>query len=197
MRKFLTAAVVGALLVPSLALADLNGGNFKRVAISVQPSIVVGAEASSTVAGTLQTGTKTLDVPFRIDANTQSVVIQAFVTDLFKADQGGANFSGHSIPHTGNVSVKVSPSPDAEFGGQLVGANGPATLAYEGAAQPIVAPDGLSWNFYPTVQGLYESGIRGRFSHDVTLDASWKNTNAELPMGTYSGWVRLYAAVAM
>lgn len=199
MRKYLALAVAGAFLVPSLALADLNGTSTKRVEVRILPSMSVTTDSlAASVTPSLQTGQIGLNVPFRIDANTQFVIMQAFVTDLFKADQGGAGTSSaHKLTHDANVLVTIAPSPDPENGNAMVGANGPASLAYDNTTEATLAPDGLTWTFYKTAQGTYESGIRGRFSHDITLRAFWKNLNAELPQGLYSGWVKLFAQVVI
>ncbi|MHB8763876.1 MAG: hypothetical protein ACYDA8_06005 [Deferrisomatales bacterium] len=199
MRKYLALAVAGALLVPSLALADLSSTSTKRVEVRILPSMAVTTDSlAASVTPALQTGQIGINVPFRIDANTQFVMMQAFVTDLYKADQGGAGTSSpHFLTHTGAVNVTIAPSPDPEAGGGMVGANGPASLAYNNETQSTLAPDGLTWTFYKTAQGTYESGIRGRFSHDITLRAFWQNLNAELPQGLYSGWVKLFAQVVI
>lgn len=202
MRKLLALAVAGALLVPAAAFADIEFSSIKPVAVTIAPTIKVSTDPGTTaVTPTLQTGDIKLQVPFRIDANTQWVNIQAFATDLYKADAGVVGSqSAHKILHSGKVDVTVLPSPDPEALGALVGATGPAQLTYDGNKQSI-APDSTAatvlWEFYQTNLGRYESGIRGRFSHDIKLGVTWNNGNSELPQGNYSGFVRLYGQVVI
>jgi hypothetical protein len=198
MRKLLALAVVGAFLVPAAAFADIEFSSTKRVQVAILPTIAVSNAGADAVLGSaIQTGNVTLQVPFRIDANTQFIMMQAFATDLFKADAGTVGSqSVHRIFHTGTVGVVVDPAPDPEAGG-VVGANGPSSLAYAGSTA-VTFPTSLGiWEFYPTTLERYESGIRGRFSHDLRLGVTWRNLNSELPQGNYSGFVRLFAQVVI
>ena len=42
---------------------------------------------------------------------------------------------------------------------------------------------------------MFESGQSNRFSMPCYLQFTWNTSNAELPQGQYSGWVRFMGAI--
>lgn len=198
MRKTISILIAGAFLVPSLAMADMYGEVAKRVAVKISPSIVVGGTGEVVDTTGYQANQEiSLDVDFRIDANSQHVTIGGAATNLFKADQGDINNpSAYVIPLAGSgIGVTASLEFDPNANGN-VGAKDPDgdnELTFDGGSVPELAPDNKTWEFFTTELEEWESGHNNRFSHTLTFNVNYLFTDSELPVGNYSGWVKLYA----
>ncbi|GAB4268054.1 MAG: hypothetical protein Kow0092_21690 [Deferrisomatales bacterium] len=200
MRKFLAVALslaIGVCWMAGTAAADESDMNTKEVQVYVAGTFSM-QEESPLQAGPpmIQLGEVQVMVPFRVDANRESVYLTAYVTELFKADEPE---SPHWLPIVLDANVLVDVHPELDpLTGETLGGNrvdGSVGNALAFLPDPPIsetAPDGKAWNWWCTEEGLFESGHAGHFSHDIWLTVTWGNENAELPEGFYSGWVKLF-----
>lgn len=159
-----------------------------HVFVHVNPTISVGADPTVTLHP-VGLGTFTGKIHYKVDANTQEVRMWVEATNLVKADRPipVAGEDLYEIPTSGS-GVHV----DADYASPLGG--GTDLLKWEGAA--VQNPD-TGWKWRSTEAGVFTSNQRGRFSQGVDVAVDWDQSNPELPMGDYSGWVRLTAEIVM
>ena len=169
------------------ASADELGNASAHVYLNINPNISMSAEGTVD-GGTLQTGQASIDILFRIDANTEAVELSAFVSPLFKGnDPAGTEVA--PIPVDLGAGVVMNPTAANEIQG------GDGVAQYLGAAiDPWVAPEG-DFPGFETEALVFESSQNGHFSQDVLVTAAWENTDPEKPQGEYSGYVVLYGGV--
>ncbi len=186
MRKILALITAAAVMgLAATASADTTATATKRVAVNVAQSVGVGS-AGTVAVPDVQTGRIPLTIPFRVDANTQYVDMLICATALFKAD---IPTSPYTIPLSDAIAgVPVLFAPDNNFTGPTgnVSQNMPLT----GTATTAVI-SGNTWNFACSAAVRFHSPDNGSFSKNVNVTVSWNNTNFELPVGEYSGYVRL------
>jgi hypothetical protein len=199
MRKYLAVAAAMAVAVGGFAQVSSAVEVTKPVQAFVQ-GMIKASGVTATQVGSPEIGLGTVSIPvsFRVDANTESVLLTALATDLFKADQT----NGIYIIKTNGPGVLV----------EVVASDNQFTPAVDLLAGSCVQncldldsdnKDMLAWDdliavvdgFRSTATGLFESAHAGHFSHDLIFTVSWGNENAELPMGFYSGQVRMVAAM--
>lgn len=202
MRKFLAIALalaVGVCFFAGTASADPDDMNTKEVQVEVLGTISMQEDAGPQQY-TIQLTDVTVVVPFRVDANMESVFLKIWATDLYKADQSG-------IPYflplrtaenaTIIVGEYIDPQTGILAGGSCVQGclndlnNTGGTLAFSGTTSDV-GPDGQTWTWATSDEGLFESGHRGHFSHDLDVELVWGNDDAELPKGFYSGYVKMF-----
>lgn len=175
--------VLAMLAFVAVSFADQEASSTKRVVASVKPNIGVGA-ANPTPAE-IQTGRFNIKIPYRIDANTQFIKITVVVTNLYKADDPNSQYSiPPSGPSSGRDGVGVVPANGNESGGA-----GDNFLLFTGSG------DIGAFRGRQTETGTFESSQRGVFSQDVIVTAWWLQNDPEFPIGDYSGFVKLTAAV--
>lgn len=168
----------------AVGFADQESSATKRVVASVKPNIGVGA-ANPTPAE-IQTGRFNIKIPFRIDANTQFIKITVVVSNLYKADDPNSSVPPivPSGPSSGRDGVGVVPANGNESGGA-----GDNFLLFTGSG------DIGAFRGRQTESGTFESSQAGKFSQDVIVTAWWLQDDSEKPIGDYSGFVKLTAAV--
>ena len=182
MRKILglISAVAAMGLVASSAFADTSASSVKRVAVNVAQSVGIGQLALAANPD-IQTGTVKLTIPFRVDANTQYVDMSVCATNLFKAD---VPTSPYVIP-LDDVVVPTLLSPGHDFTPDVQ--NMPLTVV----TPLVILINGNNWTFRCSSAARFHSPDNNAFSKNVNMTANWNNTNFELPVGEYSGYVRL------
>lgn len=132
----------------------------------------------------VQTGIFPGTVTFRIDANTQRVNLQVIATNLYKGDDPDSNYK-----------IFLGPAAPDGMGGALVEpSNANATDGHSNLllwnpapAAPVIlfgmeGKESEAWDF--------ESGELV-FSQDVDVTVDYEQPDDELPMGEYSGWIKL------
>ena len=204
MRKFLAIALalaVGVCFFAGTASADPDDAATREVEVYVDGTNSL-QENVGTAQYTIQLGQVEVHVPFRVDANFESVYLSIWATDLFKADQTGAPYSLPLVTDAEAliyVAAELDPLTGETLGGSCVQgctsdlANKGGSLAWGGQSDQDV--DGTTWTGRDSAQGLFESAHRGHFSHDLDVVLQWGNDDAELPRGFYSGYVRLFGRI--
>ena len=181
----------------TVSFADDKAEAIRRVAGRVPPSIGVGALATQftdfpqPIRGDVVRFR--VVVPFRIDANSQTVQITICISNFYKGDDPK---SLHFITVDKGTQVRVTPASGNETG------DGNNRLPISGTC--TISALGKSFPGLQTDPGKFESGQRGAFSQDVIVEPTWirdavSPTDAEreleLPVGEYSGFVRLNARI--
>jgi hypothetical protein len=177
--KMLLVVTVLLTLLAMTAYADETASKTKRVVVKVLPNIGIGAGEPERAE--IQTGKFWINVPFRVDANTQYIYLWIVATNLYKADDPASEVP--PIVLCQDKKVQVIPTNGRQ-------SDGDGNLAWDQAAM-IGDFDG-----FQTVAGLFESSQHGHFSQDVDILVCWDQTDPEKPIGEYSGWVKMIAAVA-
>lgn len=180
MRAKMLAILTALVLTSGVALADLQGEATAQVYVDVVANVAVGVETAVVDLGQVQTGLFSGEVIFRIDANQETLDLQAAVTNLYKGDSATADAV---IPIATAAGVLVQP----ENGNEIEA--GDNILAYTTAA----TINGLAG--METEIGTFESGQAGHFSQNVYVTFTWDQIDPELPMGEYSGFCALRAMI--
>jgi hypothetical protein len=162
------------------SFADDEASATKRVVAKVLANIGVGAATPAPVE--VQAGKFNITIPYRIDANTQFVKITICASHLYKADDPSSPVA--AIPVSTSDAAGVVPTNGNESGG-----SGDNKLAFVG--------DCTIGNFKgkTTETGTFESSQAGKFSQDVVVTVTWNQDDPEKPIGEYSGFVKMTAAV--
>ena len=184
-RSFSAVVTVLALLAfVTASFADQESSATRRVVAKVKANIGVGS-ANPTPAE-IQTGRFNIKIPFRIDANTQFIKITVVVSNLYKADDPNSSVPPivPSGPRAGLDGVGVVPANGNESGG-----SGDNFLVF------TTSGDIGAFRGRQTETGTFESSQAGKFSQDVIVTAWWLQDDPEKPIGDYSGFVKLTAAV--
>jgi hypothetical protein len=169
-------SLVACALCAPAARAESVAEAFARVRCEILANIAAQATGEVTFDA-LQTGPLTGSVPFRIDANTQAVLLAVQATNLFKA---GDPSSPHAIVLDHGVPAVVG-----RVGGDPV----PRSLPFMEAA---LLDGHQGWGTEPIE---LESGEAGHFSENLLVQCTWVNANNALPSGGYSGLVKITAQV--
>lgn len=190
---------LGTMVMASATNGCSKGYQQYHVITNVQPSISMGCfqtgGSGSTpttpppAIGTLftmddvQTGCLTATIPFSVDANMQKLGFYATASDLYKGDDPLAD-DPYTIPLNLNKGVKIVPQHASPLG----------SLNNWASFNPT-PNDQLICNFpnYSTNTINFESSQNGDFSQVIDVTFSWFQPDAELPVGQYSGIVRLTA----
>ncbi len=180
MRAKMLAILTALVLISGVALADLRDEATAHVYVEVVANVAVGVETAVVDLGSIQTGQFSGEVVFRVDANQETLDLQAAVTDLWKGDSLDAEAT---IPIYAGAGVLVEP----ENGNEIQA--GDNVLAFGGTEEI---------NGFPAMNteiGTFESGQAGHFSQNVYVTFTWDQVDPELPMGEYSGFCLLRAMI--
>ena len=178
MRKLaIVLGLILSLFIAGSAMADETNEDMLRVVVEILPNIAVEAGGDIRLAA-LQTGDVSGDLPFRIDANTQWILLTVQASNLYKGNDPN---SSYIIGLDATVPAEIS----------VVGGN-PVPYPAE-FMEPVDVFSGF--NGFATEEIAIENGDNGHFSQDLSIALSWLNEDPELPMGDYSGWVKLIGAV--
>jgi len=157
-----------------------------RVQVNVDPTITVVVLAPATPAP-IQPGHEdaVIRVGFMVDSNSQLLRISAAASELFKGDVPN---SPNKLNRKGKVPI-VCPPGAPDYGANTY--NGVSNQAEFGTSVVVINGfDALETNGI-----LFESNQSNRFSMPCYLTFTWGTTNAELPTGQYSGYVRFVGTV--
>ena len=181
-------ALVG--LMAGVAFADESNDAICHVYVDVDANIGVMPVLSSVDLGSVQTGTFTGMIPFRVDANTQKVRMGAAASYLYKGDD----------PDTVWVDPILLFLDELEPGIDIVPHNanpvagGDHRAMFVGDVTVGVDPG------YPgkvTEDIVFESAQNNHFSQQVDLFVTWIQDDPEKPMGEYSGNVQLFCWIVL
>jgi hypothetical protein len=188
--KKLIALISGLLLlgVAAFSYADTSGSTLARIHVKVSPDIAVSTLTPNVDMGSVQRGTVTGLVDFRVDANQQYVNLSVAASPLFKGDDPVYASSG--------AADAVLPIPVVAF----------ASIHPENGTNPgtgqatVVTPLSIvsSSGAYPTLGSApvtFEAASNGHFSQIVHTSFSWNQDMTEKPAGDYSGVIVFTAAL--
>lgn len=188
MKKMFSVALCVVLIAgfSGIALARDTMTVDARVQVNVDPTITVIVLAPPTPPP-IQPGHEdaVIRVGFMVDSNSQLLRISAAASDLFKGD----------VPNSPNYLVKkggvpiVCPAGAPDYGANTF--NGVSNVAVYGASAVTIN----GFTALETNAILFESNQSNRFSMPCYLTFTWGTTNAELPTGQYSGYVRFVGTV--
>jgi len=177
-------AAVALIACAGFALADETGSATAGVYVTVNPNISILPLEANVNMGTIQTGSFTGTIPWRVDANTQNVRFFAAASYLYKGDDP----NNPAVPPI-LLNVPYGIVFTIAHGGPVGGADD--VLTYQG---------GTDINGFPgleTITKEYESSDPGHMSQDVQMVVKWDQPDNEKPMGEYSGQVRLSGLVVL
>ena len=187
--------LLGSSLVAALACGvsasegQLSNEGTAHVFVEVNPTIAIGVPEPHVNLGSVGTGIVTGTITFRIDANTERVKMHVQATNLCKGDQPRPldGLPLYEIPVTGQGAL-VEP----ESAGPLAG--GSNLLDW---ASMAVEDTSTGWKWSTSQCQVFDSSQGGHFSQGVDVTVQWDQSDAELPLGEYSGFVKLVAEIVM
>ena len=180
-RSVLLAALLALAVLAPPATADMTGYAVKHVFLTVEPDVAVGATSVDTIdAGSIQRGEVEVTIPFRVDANQESLSLYVTASPLFKGDD----------PSNNDVSpidlcgwVEIYPTNASPMAG---GSNRSTPVGDDFIdAFPALVFESID----------FESSQNGHFSQDVDVIVCWNQDEFEKPVGEYSGLVKLTAVL--
>lgn len=177
-------AIVAVVAFAGIASADETASATAGVYVTVNPNISLFPLEANVNMGTIQTGSFTGTIPWRIDANTQNVRFFAAASYLYKGDDP----NNPAVPPI-LLNVPYGIVFTIEHGNPIGGQD--HILAYQGATV-IDGYPGLE-----TITKEYESSDPGHMSQEGQMVVMWDQPDNEKPMGEYSGKVRLSAIVVV
>jgi hypothetical protein len=175
--------ILAVALIAGSAFADTTATATAHVYVRVAQNIAVTVLTPNVDLFSIQTGEFPGTIRFRIDANTEAFALSAAPTYLYKGDDP--------------TNTAVSPIMLAETYGALI----EPTNANPIAGGSNEAPYEFTYNYngFFGMQSAFitfESSQSGYFSQDVYVTTYWNQPDDEKPMGEYSGYVTMWAAVA-
>lgn len=179
--KKIISAFLGLVMVAGLsgvALADLSATATTRVAVNV--TLTIGVSVQTPAIPDYQVGGSEpgIDVIFSIHSNSEQVSLSAAASKLYKA---GVRTSAFYLERKDGVKIVCANANPI---------NGASNT------QPYAV---TTWiDSFPALQTtpiVFESATRGTFSQSCTLTFQWTSNDLELPVGQYSGMVKLIASV--
>jgi hypothetical protein len=177
--KVLLATLMTLTVASGAAFADLEGYAQAHVYVEVVANVSVGVQTAVVDLGSVQTGRFAGTVVFRVDANVERLDLQVVATDLYKGDS----------PTAESIIPLVGP------GARIVLENGSEVQAGDGVLEWDTATILNELDGQISEIGTFESGQNGHFSQAVDVTVNWDQTDPELPMGEYSGFVQLCAMI--
>lgn len=181
----LLAAFTFLVVCSSFATADMTDNAASHVFVNIVPNIAVSATDGNVAAQSLQTGEIDVPISFRIDANTEAVDLSVLVTNLYKGNDPAGTEVAPILPSGGGVQI------DPDNANEMAGGDGFAEFVTGGS----YTNDKGTFEGMQTQEVIFESSQNGHFSQNVEVIPSWSNSDDEKPVGQYSGYVVLYAAV--
>lgn len=186
MKKFAVLAVAlfaVCLFVPNVSFADNSANATAGVYVDVNPNVGLVPTVANVGIGTIQTGSFSALVGFRVDANTEKVKFNAAATNLYKGDDPLSK-DVDPIPLDGaGIMFSIDNGSPVQGGTGLMPYNGVGVIG--------------SYPSQTTGDITFESSQKGHMSQNVYLKLGWVQPDAEKPMGEYSGKVKLTAMVIL
>jgi len=198
--KDLLAILVAVVCVCGIVSAQLQpnpeDSADQEIEVHVNPAIAV-VPTGAIVPPAVATGEFFVTAQFTVHANTEAVSMYVMASNLYKGDSA---LSIYQIPvrieeEDGDISgaqLIIGPSLNGTGNtGNEVGGAGDNFLEWNGT---VLGTDNLNgMDAMTSVVGIFESGDNGTFSHPVSVTVAYDQDDYELPVGWYSGWVRLVA----
>jgi hypothetical protein len=192
MRTLTILAIAGLLLGSAgLAYADLEDNATCHVYVDVNANIGVMPIDPHFDLGGIQTGIFSGIIPFRVDANTEQVMLSAAATHLYKGDDPDSLWVDPIELYMGfdefenPAGIDIIPEHGSPIGDHSV------RCAYTQG----YALDGFIG--MQTESVIFESAQNNHFSQTVDLVVTWDQVDPEKPMGEYSGFVALFAWIVL
>jgi hypothetical protein len=176
-KMVVMALAMLGLLSPVGASAEYYDEDMLKVTVRIQPNIAVEAGPDVDMTA-LQAGEVSGDFPFRVESNSQEIEISVQASHLYKG----------SDPNSLNM-IELSKNEQAEI--FVKGAN---PRPYKGTFSRAVDVHG-GFRGYVADPVIMESGDRGFFSNDMEIGLTWTNNDPELPVGQYTGYVKVIGVV--
>jgi hypothetical protein len=194
MKRTLTMLAVAGLVLAwaGFAYGDMENDASCHVFVNVDPNIGVMPLMPYFDLGSVQTGPFTGIVPFRIDANTEQVRIQAAASYLYKG-----NDPDPDTLWVDPILLLMEPDDFGPAGIEIMAYNG---NPIGGASHRAIYSQQTVINGFPgwsTEYITFESAQNNHFSQQVDLYVTWIQDDPEKPMGEYSGAVAIYAGVVL
>ena len=189
----LTAVLLASTVVYSNEGEPINdlepiGSAEAHVFANVVPNIAVAfaGPANGVFAGDVRFGEFSAQIPFRVDANMQSLCLYVDATPLYKGDVYNRDPLVDLVsPIPLMTTVVISP----DFANPLDGADNEAELITPVPAAEISDVPGA----LRSESICFESGQDGHFSQGVIVTVTWDQDDPEKTQGQYSGVVKLWA----
>lgn len=175
-------ALVLAISIAGNAMADLTNNASHKVYVKVSPNIAIAPIGPDVDMASIQTGKFIGYVPFRIDANTQNIMVWGFASYLYK---GG----DPSDPTTPPITL------DLNYGIHFDVANGGPVGGEDNILDYTTTALVSGFTGHETSQTEYEASTAGHFSQNTVMSVQWDQVDPEKPTGDYIGVVRLSAMV--
>jgi hypothetical protein len=176
--------ILAVALIAGSAFADTTATATAHVYVRVAQNIAVTVLTPNVDLFSIQTGEFPGTIRFRIDANTEAVAISIAPTYLYKGDDP-TNTAVTPILLSEAFAALIEPTNANPIAGGLNEAPYEFTYNYNGFF-------GMQSAFI-----TFESSQPGYFSQDVFATVYWFQPDDEKPMGEYSGYVTMWAAVAV
>ena len=187
MKRILALMGVIVLATAGIASADLENDASCHVFVEVAANIAIESMAPYFNLGSIQTGVFSGTIPFRVDANTEQVMLSAGASGLYKGDDPESVFVD-PIPLYMPVELLDNGIDIIPHVGNPTGGHGHRAV-YD---QPVII------DLFPGMQTesvVFESAQNNHFSQQVDLVVTWTQDDPEKPMGEYSGKVKMWAWV--
>jgi hypothetical protein len=184
MKKLFPVLMCAVLIagVSGVAFADLTSSAQTRVAINVVSTVGTVVTAAPTVNFQVGDPNPFIDVTFGIHSNSEMLQFTPSATHLYKGGVYGGLFY---LTATGGVKIVC------QNAGIINGAANPTPYT---ATTTILGNSG-DWAANQATTVIFDSADRGTFSQNCTLTFTWTSSDLELPVGQYSGYVKLIACV--
>ena len=183
MRKIglVLGLAIAVVMMATAAMAQPTSAGVAQVIVHVTPDIAVSIPTVVNDLGNFSSGEITANLLFRIDANLESLGLYAEASPLFKGDDP-TNTAVPPIPVDLTAGVTIAPTNANPTGGAS------NVASFTSTATTV--------NGFPATQTVtipFESSQNCTFSQNVLVTVNWTLTNAQQPVGEYSGVVRLTA----
>jgi len=190
--KNLLAILIAVVCVSNLAfgqiIANPEDSADQEIEVHVNPAIAVVATGAQ-VPDAVATGVFDVIAHFTVHANTEAVSMHVMASNLYKGDSAASIYQIPVVGAGAKLGIGLSLNGTGNVGNE-VGGGGDNFLAWVGG----LGTDNLNGMDAMTSEiGLFESGDNGTFSHPISVTVTYDQDDYELPVGWYSGWIRLVA----
>jgi hypothetical protein len=180
MKKIISACLglVMIAMTSGYALADTSAAAVAHVAVNVVPTVGVSVQTPAIPYYQVGGTEPSIDVIFSIHSNSEQLSLSAAASKLYKGDVPTSAFFLERKDGVKFVCANANP---------INGASNTQPYAVE-----------TSIGNFPALQTaslVFESADRGTFSQSCTLTFQWTSNDFELPVGQYSGMVKLIACI--
>jgi hypothetical protein len=184
MKKLFPVLMCAVLIagVSGVAFADLTSSAQTRVAINVVSTVGTVVTAAPTVNFQVGDPNPFIDVTFGIHSNSEMLRFTPAATNLYKGDVYGMEFFLEPVN-----GVRITCQRANIVTGIGFGEANPTPYT----ATTTIAGNSGDWAAKQATTVVLDSSDRGTFSQNCTLRFTWTSNDLELPVGQYSGYVKL------